>query len=93
MGGSWASGRIISYLGTRRSLYVGYITAALEQLFTGLSRVSAHFYGVRVLQLTSDVSTVAMQYAPPPPTPPSMHPRPPTYSLCFRSVQSGHVSL
>ena len=60
--GSWASGRIISYLGTRRSLYLGYCTAAFEQLCTGLARTSSHFYAVRTLQVTSDVSMVAMQY-------------------------------
>lgn len=62
VGGSYLSGKIISALGTSKSLYLGYLSGVIQQLSTGLASRSWHFYAVRSTQLTSDVSMVAMQY-------------------------------
>ena len=60
--GSWGSGQIIRAIGTRKSTYLGYVSESLQQLATALSWKGWHFYAVRTMSVTADVSMVAMQY-------------------------------
>ena len=62
VGGSFLSGRIIAWVGARKSLYLGYASAMVQQLMTGFASKGWHFFAIRTTQLGADVSMVAMQY-------------------------------
>ena len=60
---SYISGMLLRLAGTRKSLFVGQISDIAEKILQSASTTTAHFYALRPLRLTSDVSPVAMAYA------------------------------